>query len=303
MRCILSEPRGLRRPIGNTDLSAPSQTIDVGTASKRDISGRHAAPALRLASPPPSIVALVVCVLGSVLGVAPSAIAQPDVAADSFRAANDAYTQGRYEDAVTTYRQILKTGTGGLALYHNLGNAYVRLDSVGAAVWAYEKALQFDPADRRVQHNLEFVRLREGLPIGGLPPRGVVGLVAGWPTSLLFGLGVLLLTGGGIAGVLWAGEEELGRWRVPGAWGPIAGGFLLVIVALGASYAQSQDRRAVVTGKGVGLRATAGATTAPDTTVSEGTMVEVEAREAPWVQIRLGDGTVGWTRRGNVWGL
>lgn len=235
--------------------------------------------------------------------MAPPAIAQPDAEEEPFRAANTAYTQGRYEEAVRTYRRILKTGKAGLALYHNLGNTYVRVDSVGAAVWAYEKALQFAPSDRQVRHNLEFVRLREGLPPAGLPRRGLAGLVAGWPTSILFGLGVLLLTGGGIVAALWAGDEELARWERPGAWGPIAGGLLLVTVAFGASYLQAQDRRAIVTGKDVALRATASVAAVPDTTVSEGAMVEVEARDAPWIQIRLGDGTVGWTRRGTVWAL
>ena len=60
-----------------------------------------------------------------------SAAAQPDRLLRRFETANEAYAQGRYEQAVEGYRDILDAGYASVALYHNLGNAYVRLDRVG----------------------------------------------------------------------------------------------------------------------------------------------------------------------------
>ncbi|PSQ94434.1 MAG: hypothetical protein BRD30_00195 [Bacteroidetes bacterium QH_2_63_10] len=42
------------------------------------------------------------------------------------------------------------------------------------------------------------------------------------------------------------------------------------------------------------LRTAPNETTAPDSTLREGTMVEVQAPQGPWRRVRLGDGTIGW---------
>lgn len=237
---------------------------------------------------------LSVLVMVGVLPFVSDAWAQPDSLTPRFERANQAYQDGRYEQAAETYRRIVDGGYGSLALYHNLGNAYVRLDSTGAAVWAYQKALQFDPGDRRVQHNLEFVRQREGLPVGGLPPRGVVALVSGWPTTLLFVLGLLLLASVAVIGVFRAEDGQIFHWRDPLVWGPFILGVLLVVAALGASYLKTYDRRAVVTGDEAAIRPHGNEKASPDTTIRAGSMVEVRTQDGSWIRVRLGDGTVGW---------
>lgn len=222
------------------------------------------------------------------------AVAQPDSLRRQFEAANEAYAQGRYEDALETYRALLDAGHASAALYHNLGNAYVRLDRTGPAVWAYEKARRLRPDDPRLQHNLEYVRRQAGLPQVGLPPRGLAALVAGWPPLLLFLGGVLLLSAGLVAATLKADADRYVAWRLPIAWGPVAAGLLLVVAALGTSYVQVQDRRAVVMSETVSLQASPDQSAASDSTLKGGTMVEVRASQGAWRRVRLGDGTVGW---------
>ena len=229
--------------------------------------------------------------------VAP-AVAQPDSLRRQFEAANEAYAQGWYEDAVKTYRTLLDAGHASAALYHNLGNAYVRLDRTGPAVWAYEKARRLRPDDPRLQHNLEYLRRRAGLPQVGLPPRGLAALVAGWSPLLLLVGGLLLLSGGLLAAVLRAGADQALAWRTPVAWGPMVGGLLLVLAALGTSYLQAQDRRAVVTTKSVSLQRSPDEAAAADSTLKGGTMVEIQGLQDQWRRVRLGDGTVGWLPSG-----
>jgi tetratricopeptide (TPR) repeat protein len=220
--------------------------------------------------------------------------AQPASVSQQFDAANEAYAQGRYGEAVEGYRDILDAGHASAALYHNLGNAYVRLDRVGPAVWAYERGRRLRPDDPRLRHNLDYVRRRAELPRSSLPPRGLAALVAGWPPLLLFGLGVLVLCGGVLGTVLRAAPGRLLAWPSPGEWGAVGGGLLLVAVALGTSYVQAQERRGVVMEAAVPLRTAPTDSVAADTTLRPGTMLDLRARRGDWTRVRLGDRSEGW---------
>ena len=225
-----------------------------------------------------------------------SVAAQPDRLLRRFETANEAYAQGRYEQAVEGYRDILGAGYASVALYHNLGNAYVRLGRTGPAVWAYEKGRRLRPNDPRLRHNLEHVRQQAGLPQTGLPPRGFAALVTGWSSLLLFGTGVLLLSAGLLGAVFWRAPDRTLAWRAPISWGPVAIGVLLVIVALGTSYVQAHDHPAVVMPESVPLRTAPAETATPDTTIGAGTMLEIQSDQENWARVRLRDHSEGWVR-------
>ncbi|MEF8816773.1 MAG: SH3 domain-containing protein [Salinibacter sp.] len=220
--------------------------------------------------------------------------AQPASVAQGFAEANEAYAHARYEEAADTYRALLDSGHASAALYHNLGNAYVRLGRTGLAVWAYERGRRLRPEDRRLQHNLEYVRRRAELPRRGPPPTGLGALVAGWSPLALFGLGVLAMCAGGFGAVVRAGPNHGAAWPTPAVWGAMGAGLLLVAVALGTSYVQAQERRAVVMDASVPLRAAPADTAAVDTTLRSGMLVAPAAERNGWVRVRLGDRTEGW---------
>jgi hypothetical protein len=259
-------------------------------------------------SPPPKSVRRIavagrrllgVLVLGVFVGVAglgPWTVvqAQPDSVATQFERANAAYQQGRYEQAVAQYQQILADGHASGVLYYNLANAYVRRDQLGQAIRYYEKARPLLGADPRLEHSLEQARRRAGVYPGTLPPRGLQGVVAGWPVRLLFVAGLLLVgTGLGIAVTRTAPDRELPcRW--PAVWGPVLAGSLGLIVAFGASALQDTAPRAVVIADRATVHDTPDASVSPDTTLLEGTLLEVQARRDEWAAVRGGDGTTGW---------
>ncbi len=255
-------------------------------------------PVLLVLASPPILTYRILLLLGALGLVVPSAVAQPDSVLQNFEAANEAYTEGRHEQAVTDYEAVLDAGYTSGALYHNLGNAYVRLDRVGPAVWAYERARHLRPSDPRPQHNLEYVRRRAGLPLRSLPPRGLAGLVAGWSPLVLFMTGGIVFGAGLIGAVLKAGPNESPPWHLPGVWGPVGVGLLLVIVALGTSYVQAQDRCAVVMAESVPVRQAPNDTAASDTTLKGGAMLEIQARQNEWIRVRLRDGSGGWMPTG-----
>jgi len=232
------------------------------------------------------------------IGVLPLGVAaQPDRLDRAFERGTTAYRQGQYDRAVQHYRAVLDSGYASAALYHNLGNAYARLERPGPAIRYYEKARRLRPNDPRLRHNLEQVRRRAGVypdPLGQRPSRLVGALVQGWSPLVLFGAGLLLLGGGLVAAVRWTRPDRPGPWTRPGVWGPVVGGLLVAGVGLGTSYVQSIDRRAVVVVTEAPVRATPDPEAASDTTLSEGRMVEVGDRRAPWQEVHLADGTTGW---------
>lgn len=78
--------------------------------------------------------------------------------AEVFDAANEAYSEGNYREAVEKYKAILEDGETSAALHYNLGNAYYKLNEIGRSIYQYEKALQLDPGDEDIRNNLEFAR-------------------------------------------------------------------------------------------------------------------------------------------------
>jgi len=232
------------------------------------------------------------------IGVLPlGGAAQSDRPDRAFERGTAAYRQGQYDRAVRHYRTALESGYASAALYHNLGTAYARLERPGPAIRYYEKARRLQPNDARLRHNLEQVRRRAGVypdPLAQGPARLLGALVPGWAPLVLLGAGLLLFGGGLVAAVRWTRPDRPAPWARPGVWGPVVGGLLLAGVALGTSYLQSLERRAVVVASETPVRAAPDAGAAPDTTLSEGRMVEMGERRASWQEVRLADGTTGW---------
>ncbi|MDT0676427.1 SH3 domain-containing protein [Autumnicola musiva] len=75
-----------------------------------------------------------------------------------FQEANEAYSAGNYEEAITKYDQILESGEASAALYYNLGNAHYKLNNVAESIYNFEKALLRDPGDEDIRNNIEFAR-------------------------------------------------------------------------------------------------------------------------------------------------
>ena len=73
--------------------------------------------------------------------------------------ADTAYRQGKYQQAITDYQELLKEGVSP-ELYYNLGNAYYRSDNLAQAIVAYERAAQLSPGSSDIRFNLQFARAK-----------------------------------------------------------------------------------------------------------------------------------------------
>ena len=88
----------------------------------------------------------------------PSAMnAQTDYPDSLWNAANQAYAEGRWADAVDDYEMIAGTSLESAALWCNLGDAYYRTNDISKAILCYERALKVDPSYEDARFNLDFL--------------------------------------------------------------------------------------------------------------------------------------------------
>ncbi len=75
-----------------------------------------------------------------------------------FVAGNNLYKNGKYEEAIKTYRKIEAKKFVSAELFYNLGNSYYKMNRVGPSIYYYEKALKLNPLHNDTKNNLIFAR-------------------------------------------------------------------------------------------------------------------------------------------------
>lgn len=66
--------------------------------------------------------------------------------------------QGKYQQSIEAYEQLVASGLQNGKLYYNLGNAYFLRNYIGHAILQYRRGLQLEPGNRRLQANLQYAR-------------------------------------------------------------------------------------------------------------------------------------------------
>lgn len=75
----------------------------------------------------------------------------------TFYHANTLYEQGKYDEAITQYNDIItKNNLESGNLYYNLGNCYFKKGNLGQAILNYEKARRLIPFDKDLESNYEY---------------------------------------------------------------------------------------------------------------------------------------------------
>lgn len=81
-----------------------------------------------------------------------------DKAHTFFYKGNSSYREGKFDEAVNSYENALKTGYESGPLYYNLGNAYFKKGFLGKAILNYLRAKRLMPEDADLKSNLEYAR-------------------------------------------------------------------------------------------------------------------------------------------------
>jgi hypothetical protein len=219
---------------------------------------------------------------------------------ETFFKANNAYKEGRYEDAVKDYNDLIKAGYGSGHIYYNLGNAFFRQDQLGKAILNYERAKILIPRDADLSFNLNYAR--DQVQDEVTEEQGFMKSAFFWTESLtmkelFWGFVVLNL-------LFWS--TLFIRLFTRQEWTYYITIVLLIFWFIGGVsfglkfYWHKTDNRAVILNKQVNILA------GPDSKdtilfkLHEGTIVHQERSEGGWSLISLPDNKRGWVKAGSL---
>jgi tetratricopeptide (TPR) repeat protein len=236
--------------------------------------------------------------------------ADPEIAASkdaTFKRANEAYFHGRFQEAIVAYEQVAALGVRSEDLFFNLGNAYVKTDQLGLAIYNYERALELDPSQEDAQFNLKAAREAAqkkgedklvGAEATPLWQRAVqpytVGAI-GWLFLGVYSALFLLLIAlhfvppGFLRVGLWAGFAFL------------AIGSALSAGLLGARlYLAERVEQAIVLPDSLQVKEGPDPNYSAMFSVHAGLRVRITEKEQDWVRVRLANGLEGWVREADL---
>jgi hypothetical protein len=216
--------------------------------------------------------------------------------------ANRAYTEGRYDDSVKLFQQIIATRGYSAPLCFNLGNAEAKAGHLGQAILNYERARYLAPADPGINHNLQLTRKQAGLEPNAyrwweIALRLIYPFIGYLVMACLFLL-ILALIGNACAPTLAATfriPQPVLRMMLRGIFFtgiPIF--FLLGFAELSAIGFTNRIDGVIVTPKEATLRISPFESSDRTGTIPEGELVTVEQRHDDYFRIEGRDHHYGW---------
>ena len=223
-----------------------------------------------------------------------------------FEKGNRLYQNGKYEQAVEAYKNILKANKNSAELYFNLGNCYYKLNKVALSIYNYEKALVLNPKDTESANNLKFAQKRTIDEIKVLPKVGFSRLLQDFTevydyntwawisvifaaVFLLFFLGYYLSHSTALKRVFFLGMFAL---------------LLLILISVGSAIFEKSlfdnEKPAIVFSETLDLRSEPQKASGIIFVLHEGTKVFVTETVDRWVKVQLSDGMEGWIEKNGI---
>lgn len=217
-----------------------------------------------------------------------------------FTKANTFYKDGKYDQAIDIYKEIIAKGEVSSELYYNLGNCYYKLNEVAPTIYNYEKALQLNPTNADAQNNLIFAKRLTLDRIEALPKsvfqrfnENVLQKLSynGWAI-----LAVLFSILGAVLFLVFYFSDTPSKKRLFFITSIIS--FLLLISSLIIAYHQYNQSKntveAIVFSEEVSVKNEPTKNSDEAFTLHEGTKVLVLDSVDDWKKIKLADGKIGW---------
>ncbi len=224
-----------------------------------------------------------------------------------WNAANLAYSEGRWAEAVGGYEMISDMGLESAALYCNAGNAYFKDMNMPKAVLYYERALKLDPSYSDARYNLELVNSGIQDRIDPVPDF----VLKAWMKDICYAADsnswailFIVFTALTLAMVLLF-------MLAPTAGGRRAGFFtgiiMIVFAAFSLIFAVWQKNDYMKADDAVIMRPVTSVKSSPSSEAAkdlfilhEGTKVKVIDSVGSWNNIELADGRQGWLSAGDM---
>ena len=242
------------------------------------------------------------------LAVSFSASAQEKDYVDSlWDAANLAYVEGRWADAISDYQMISSMGLESASLYCNTGDAFFKDGNVPMAILYYERALKLDPSYDDARYNLDLLNSTIQDRIDPVPEF----VLKAWARKIcyimdsnawtvcffvLFALTLAMV-------LLFLLAPTVGGRRTGFFTGIVL--LLLAVFSLCFSVWQKNDymkaEGAIVMRPVTSVKSSPSAEASKDLFIlHEGTKVKIIDQVGSWNNIELADGRQGWIPSGDI---
>lgn len=220
---------------------------------------------------------------------------------DSLKSANDNYTLGKYEEALNTYKNILKSGYDSEILYYNLGNAHYKLGHIPEAIWCYEKTLLHNPQNQDAQFNLKMANLQIVDKIEPLPEmftRKIINYVLNlfsptiWTYISLSLFWLMVIT---FAMYLWLSRIKVRRTSLVFSLIFLFLGIITTYTSFHANKRIEDPNTAIVYPPNVYVKSAPEDAGTDIFIIHQGLKVKILDQVGNWYKIKLADGKIGWT--------
>jgi tetratricopeptide (TPR) repeat protein len=223
---------------------------------------------------------------GSLLAVTPGELATR---------AERSYAQGRYDQAIADWRNLLEIGFVNGAIYNNLGSAYWREGKVGLARLHFLKAQALQPRNAAIRENLDFTENPTQAQVAG----GPLGILKRIPFYRLSLNGSEALTVAAVFSFLLFLMLFLGKRKPWKAWNWAALGLLLPFF-WGSSqtvlhlYQKYVVQPAVLIAPRAELLANPVTGDPARTPLPEGTVLRLIKKQGDFYRVKTLEGEKGW---------
>jgi hypothetical protein len=228
---------------------------------------------------------------------------QADGSDSDLNAANQAYTDGSYDDSARLFQQIIATRGYSAPLCFDLANAEARAGHMGDALLNYERARYLAPGDPDIEQNLQLTRKRAGLEPNPYRWWQIVLLSINWTVWLAIMGMVLTLLFLAIIGTAYAPALST-ITKIPvrllknifrGAlFAGIPFCLLMGFVELSTIGFNNRIQGVIVAPKAATLRLSPFDSSDTTGTIPEGELVTVEDRHNDYLRIEARDHHFGW---------
>lgn len=223
-----------------------------------------------------------------------------------FDQGKEAYKNGKYQQAINSWMQILDNGEASAPLYFNIGNAQYKLNHIGPSIYYYEKALMLSPNDSDIKTNLAFAENARIDAIEPLPEsvftkwyNGISGIFTfnAWAIwAVVFSIVFVALF------LFYYFSYKVRTKRFLFLFSTIA--LLLLVITVTMAFLTYNDyvndKAAIIFSSQIEVKSEPSMGSASAFVLHEGTKVQITGQDGNWFRISLADGKDGWVPASDI---